>query len=228
VVFKDLGPQIGYKTVFFWEYFGPLCTYVLVFLLAPQIHGRGLKPVLAQRLALAYHSFHYVKRIAETFLVHEFSHGTMPISNLFKNCTYYWTFAALMSYYINPPLYTSPPEARVKACFVAALCCQALNAYSHLVLAGLRKGGSKEYKIPYSLLAGFNFVTCANYMWEILGWACFNGATQSLIGVTFMLAGAAQMADWANKKHARLRKTFDGKEGRPKYPRRWKMLPPLF
>eukprot|EP00951_Prasinocladus_malaysianus_P024521 scaffold212079_cov36-Prasinocladus_malaysianus.AAC.2 len=23
LLFKDLGPQIGYKTVFFWEYFGP-------------------------------------------------------------------------------------------------------------------------------------------------------------------------------------------------------------
>lgn len=229
VVFKDLGPQVGYRTVFFWEYFGPLCTYLAVFYFSPQLHGgQALQPGLAQRLALVYHTFHYAKRIAETFLVHEFSHGTMPVANLFRNCGYYWTFAAAISYFINHPLYTSPPEARVKACFAAAAVCQLLNGYSHLVLAGLRSDGSKGYKIPYSLLAGFNFVTCANYMWEILGWAFFNGATQSLAGVAFMLAGAFQMADWAAKKHARLRKTFDGKDGRPKYPRRWKMLPPVF
>jgi very-long-chain enoyl-CoA reductase len=31
--FKDLGPQIGYATVFFWEYFGPLVIYPLFYFL---------------------------------------------------------------------------------------------------------------------------------------------------------------------------------------------------
>ncbi len=43
-----------------------------------------------QQIALAYWSFHYTKRILETFLVHKFGHATMPIFNLFKNCSYYW------------------------------------------------------------------------------------------------------------------------------------------
>ncbi len=30
LVFKDLGPQVGYSTVFFWEYFGPLVIYPLI------------------------------------------------------------------------------------------------------------------------------------------------------------------------------------------------------
>lgn len=130
-------PQIGYRTVFFWEYFGPLAVYPLFFLL-PQLFYPGLtcalldqhqpgsarrpalgggrllrcrrhsghKPAstvwgvllqccrcaagqaapaapppflcsptsprpLAQSLALAYWTLHYVKRIAETFLVHK-------------------------------------------------------------------------------------------------------------------------------------------------------------
>jgi very-long-chain enoyl-CoA reductase len=42
------------------------------------------------------------------------------------------------------------------------------------------------------------------------------------------LAGALQMVQWAAQKHKRLRTIFDGKEGRDKYPRRWKVLPPLF
>jgi len=116
----------------------------------------------------------------------------------------------------------------VQAAFALACVCQLLNAHAHLVLSRLRADGSKAYKIPRGFLSGFDFVTCANYMWEISGWFWFNVATQSLMGVVFMLCGTLQMMVWANAKHARLRKTFDGKEGRAKYPRRWKMLPPLF
>lgn len=31
LIFKDLGPQIGYATVFFWEYLGPLVIYFLIY-----------------------------------------------------------------------------------------------------------------------------------------------------------------------------------------------------
>jgi very-long-chain enoyl-CoA reductase len=55
---------------------------------------------------MVFHTAHYAKRILETIFVHHFSHATMPLSNLFKNCTYYWCFAALMSYFINHPQYT--------------------------------------------------------------------------------------------------------------------------
>lgn len=228
MTFKDLGPQIGYSTVFFLEYFGPLVIYPLFYFFSAAIHEEPLVPVLAQQLALAYHSFHFAKRILETFFVHEFSHGTMPIANLFRNCGYYWSFAAAISYFINHPKYTSPPLLRVQLGFALACVCQLLNAYAHVVLSKLRADGSRGYKIPFSLLAGFDYVTCANYMWEISGWFWFNVATQSLMGGVFMLCGAFQMAIWANAKHARLRKIFDGKEGRAKYPRRWRMLPPVW
>jgi len=228
VVFKDLGPQVGYSTVFVLEYAGPMLIYPLFYLFAPAIYKVPHAPVLAQQVAVVYHTLHFAKRILETLFVHEFSHGTMPVGNLYRNCGYYWTFAALISYFINHPLYTSPPETRVKAAFAAAAACQLLNFYAHVVLARLRSDGSKGYKIPRSALAGFNYCTCANYMWEILGWVCFNVATQSAMGVLFNCAGATQMAIWAGAKHKRLRREFDGTAGKPKYPRRWVMLPPFY
>lgn len=59
-------------------------------------------------LGAACWSFHYAKRILETIFVHRFSHSTMPMFNLFKNCGYYWGFTAFVSYFVNHPKYTPP------------------------------------------------------------------------------------------------------------------------
>ena len=247
LIFKDLGPQIGYSTVFFWEYLGPLVTYALVYLFPAVVypwavhakgHGRGgghhapgipaKHPV--QQMALAYWTFHYAKRLAETFLVHKFSHGTMPLSNLFKNCAYYWGFAAYVSYFVNHPAYTPPPAGLAAALLGAALLCQAANARAHIILAGLRPAGGAAggYAIP----RGFPFdglrVTCANYTAEIWGWVLFTAAVRSLAAGLFITAGALQMAVWAKAKHARLRRIFNGRDGAEAYPKRWVMLPPFF
>ena len=219
--------------MFFWEYFGPMAIYPLFFFFpslfyaAGDIRAAGAGyPCLAQRLACAYWCFHYAKRIYETYYVHTFSHGSMPIGNLFKNCSYYWSFGAAVSYFLNHPLYTSPGEARVALGFAAAMVCQLVNYRSHVTLAGLRSGaGDTGYRIPRGGL--FTYVTCANYAAEIYGWLCFNIATQTAMGVAFMAVGGVQMAIWAAAKHRRLRSLFDGKDGREKYPRRWIVLPPF-
>ncbi|KAL6759642.1 3-oxo-5-alpha-steroid 4-dehydrogenase-domain-containing protein [Haematococcus lacustris] len=154
-----------------------------------------------------------------------FGHETMPVFNLVRNCLYYWGFAAFVSYFNNHPRYTAPPLVQTQAALALALLCQLANWRCHVILANLRKPGEKGYKIPRGFL--FNFITCANYTAEIWGWTCFSVAVQALPAAIFTLVGAAQMTQWALQKHARLRKTFDGKEGREKYPRRWIVLPPL-
>ncbi len=74
----------------------------------------------------------------------------------------------------------------------------------HQILAELRPPGSKEYKIPRGFL--FNYVTCANYTTEIVGWVAFTIATQTAAAAIFATCGALQMGQWAIQKHMRLRK----------------------
>lgn len=73
----------------------------------------------------------------------------MPLTNLFKNCTYYWGFAGFVSYFVNHPNYTSPPVDRAVVLFGLALLCQAANARAHVILANLRPAGKATgYSIP--------------------------------------------------------------------------------
>lgn len=229
VVFKDLGPQVSYQILFFWEYVGPLFIYPIfyyfpVYKLFGYPAERVIHPV--QTYAMYYWCFHYLKRILETFFVHRFSHVTSPISNVFRNCSYYWTFGAFIAYFVNHPLYTPVSEKQMKIGFGLGILCQAANFYCHILLRNLRSpDGKGGYQIPYGFL--FNIVTCANYTTEIYQWVGFNIATQTVAGYTFLVVATLIMTDWALGKHRRLKKIFDGKDGRPKYPRRWVILPPF-
>ncbi|KAH0676714.1 hypothetical protein KY285_024515 [Solanum tuberosum] len=229
VVFKDLGPQVKYSTLFFFEYLGPLLLYP-IFYYFPVYKYFGYKeervihPV--QTYALYYWCFHYFKRIMETFFVHRFSHATSPIANVFRNCAYYWSFGAFIAYFVNHPLYTPVSDLQMKIGFGFGIVCQVANLYCHLLLRNLRSpSGNGGYQIPRGFL--FNIVTCANYTTEIYQWLGFNVATQTVAGYIFMIVAASIMTNWALGKHRRLKKLFDGKEGKPKYPRRWVILPPF-
>ena len=72
VVFKDLGPQVPYAVVFLAEYAGPMLCYLPFFVMRKEIYGDFLgmkgadKPMhVAQQLACAFHTAHYLKRILE-------------------------------------------------------------------------------------------------------------------------------------------------------------------
>lgn len=75
---------------------------------------------------------------------------------------------------------------------------------SHLILRNLRPQGSKEYVIPKGF--AFNYITCANYTFEIYGWILFGVATQTVAAFAFIAAGSLPMTQWALAKHKRLRK----------------------
>ena len=89
--------------------------------IAPKmLSGSGLSPTL-RNLANSQ------LRLSFCFTPCRFSHGTMPINNLFRNCGYYWLFTAFVAYFINHPLYTSPSATRALVCLSIALLCQACN-----------------------------------------------------------------------------------------------------
>jgi len=223
--FKDRGLQIGWATVFLAEYAGPLLVYMWIYTRPWLFYGENtaapMQPVV--KIAAACWSGHYIKRILETLFVHRFSNATMPITNLFKNCSYYWGFAAYVSYHVNHPLYTSPIDNQVYAGLAAFLFCELGNLSIHLAFKNLRPAGTKERKIPYPtsnpFTGLFSLVSCPNYTYEIGAWVAFTIMTQCIPAGLFTLAGAYQMTVWALGKHRNYRKEFKD------YPRRKAIFP---
>lgn len=215
--FKDLGPQIGWKTVFLTEYAGPFVLYFIFYLRPSFIYGAGAHDIPMHRyahLACVAYLFHFGKRVLETQYVHRFSHGTMPIQNIFKNCSYYWIFACAIAYYINHPLYTPAMygDAQVYFSLASFFLCQLGNYSIHKALRDLRPEGSKERKIPMPtanpFTSLFNFVSCPNYTYEVGSWIWFTVMTQSVMPGVFALLGMFQMTVWAQKKHRTYLKEF--------------------
>lgn len=214
---KDLGPQIGWSTVFLCEYLGPLICYLITYARPTLLYGSAAasKPALpVVHYAAACWTFHYAKRILETLFVHRFSHSTMPILNLFKNCGYYWGFALFVGYYINHPLYTAPyfGNLQVYTGLISFILFELGNFSIHIALRNLRPAGSKVRKIPYPtsnpFTILFNFVSCPNYSYEVYSWVAFSLMTQALPALIFTGAGFFQMTIWALGKHRNYKKEF--------------------
>ena len=215
--FKDLGPQVGWKNVFLTEYGGPFVLYFIFYLRPSVIYGPDARDAVKHlyvHIACGAYLFHYGKRLLETQFIHRFSHGTMPIMNIFKNCAYYWGFTCLIAYYVNHPLYTPAlyGDLQVYISLASFLTCQLGNYSIHKALRDLRPEGTKERKIPMPtsnpFTSLFNFVSCPNYTYEMGSWIWFTIMTQSIAPGVFALLGTAQMTAWAIKKHKLYRREF--------------------
>ncbi|XP_056645320.1 probable very-long-chain enoyl-CoA reductase art-1 [Diorhabda sublineata] len=225
---KDLGPQIGWNTVFLLEYAGPLVLYAVVACRPWILYGElAYNPTFTTtaKIALACWSIHYLKRVLETLFVHRFSHGTMPIRNLFKNCGYYWGFCIYVAYHVNHPLFTPPPIILQAIGLGLFALCEGGNLATHVLLRNLRPAGSTVRKIPkpdscpLNLL--FNYVSCPNYTYEVGSWIGFTILTSCLPAAIFTFAGFYQMAVWALGKHRNYKKEFSD------YPKQRKAIIPF-
>ncbi len=96
-----------------------------------------------------------------------------------------------------------------------------LNMRSDAQLRALRAPGEEGYKIPRG--GAFRWVSCPNYLGEIIEWAGWALATWSVAGLAFALWTAANLVPRARAHHHWYRKTF------PDYPdKRKAIIPGLF
>jgi len=227
---RDLGRQIGWETVFVLEYFGPLVVYLIFYLRPLCIYGSlgKTEPMhTVVKLAFGCWTAHYMKRIFETLYVHRFSHATMPLMNLFKNCGYYWGFTAFIAYFMNHPLYTPPTFGKVQVIIgcIGFVVSEFGNYSIHAALRDLRPVGTKERKIPMPnanpFTNMFNLVSCPNYTYEALAWFFFSVMTQCAPALIFTAVGLYQMSVWAIGKHKAYKKEF------PNYPKNRRAIVPF-
>ncbi|XP_013191266.1 probable very-long-chain enoyl-CoA reductase art-1 [Amyelois transitella] len=223
---KDLGPQISWTAVFLAEYAGPLFVYLWVYQRPWILYGEQTSaPGYVANVAAICWSVHYIKRILETLFVHRFSHSTMPLRNLAKNCSYYWLFALYVAFHINHPLYTAPSSLYFYVGLSGFIVCELGNLSIHLLLKNLRPPGTKIRRIPVPdgnpLSQLFNFVSCPNYTYEVGSWIFFTIMTKCLPAGLFAFAGFYQMAVWALGKHRNYKKEF------PEYPKGRKAIIPF-
>ena len=82
----------------------------------------------------------------------------------------------------------------------------AINLHADTVLLHLRAPGETGYKIPRGGL--YRFVTCPNYLGELLEWSGWALATASLAGLSFVVFTAANLLPRALAHHRWYREQF--------------------
>lgn len=218
---KDLGPQIGWRTVFLIEYFGPIIIHSLFFYGLREVYGNiymSLTNILLYDLTL----IHFAKREYETLFVHKFSNGTMPFFNVFKNSSHYWLLNGLnCSFFVYVPRYLIPYEGKIwdflfhtndfsgEMCAVFTvliLFFEYSNYLTHKNLSSIRDKNPQNYEIPYGY--GFNWVSCPNYFFEVMTFVTFSVFSGNWSYYLFTIVATVQMYIWAVGKHKRYLKTF--------------------
>uniref|UniRef100_A0A673B1C2 Trans-2,3-enoyl-CoA reductase b n=1 Tax=Sphaeramia orbicularis TaxID=375764 RepID=A0A673B1C2_9TELE len=187
--FRDL----ELRSVFLTEYTGPLVIYLLFYFRFPSsTHPNMTLPPVNTGLL-------------ETLFVHRFSHGTMPLRNIFKNCTYYWD--KCVSHYLSYLCLVSVyGEQQIRLALIIFLFCQFGNFSIHIALRNLHQEDSLPTKNPFTWI--FMLVSCPNYTYELGSWLGFTLMTQCLPVAFFTLVGFIQMTVWAKGKHRSYLKEF--------------------
>ncbi|KAK8862993.1 3-oxo-5-alpha-steroid 4-dehydrogenase-domain-containing protein [Apiospora arundinis] len=237
---KDLGPQLGWRTVFLIEYFGPLLfhpfflglrnyiypalyPYVKDFVPMPSTIGGDLS--VSQQLTFACVMLHFLKREFETAFIHKFSASTMPVANVFRNSFFYWAVAGLLAAFEVYSPFSPAAHAEtlaIDALGLALFCFgEFMNFRVHYYLSTLRSPGGTERKIPHGL--GFELVTSPNYMYEILAWIGVILISRSPSIALFISVGSMYMFTWGKGKERAYRKEFGDKYKK----KRFVMLPGL-
>ena len=208
---KNIGSQISYKLVYLIEYLGPLFFTLLFFYrLYYNKSKQKLKIPFIQIIYFIMAFFHYSKRVYETLFIHIFSHDTMPLKNLFKNCAYYWgIYGILCCYFIFHPNYNIISLFLYLRYLFGLLFFYAeyKNFKCHIILKELKEKNNGKKGIPPEK-DGFQYCTCANYFWEFLSWLSFSFLSLHWSIILFTCCGFYQMSLWALKKNKILKELY--------------------
>ncbi len=82
-----------------------------------------------------------------------------------------------------------------------------MNKYSDAVLMKLRKENPDAYSIPYG--GAYRWVSCPNYLGEIITWLGFSLAAWSIAGFTFAAMSASNLIIRAIENHKWYQEKFD-------------------
>jgi len=167
---------------------------------------------------------HFLRRIVECLFVHRYAERKVPTLDAFSEYLYYWGFGAWNAWALS-----SAGARSVNAISLLGLGLFLVgeigNAWAHLKLRALRRPNTLDRGLPKGGL--FSWVSCPNYTYEILAWVGFAAFTQTLAALVFLVAVTVVLFGWANKRHARYHKLFDGKDGRQLYPPERRALIPF-
>ncbi|KAI7862239.1 3-oxo-5-alpha-steroid 4-dehydrogenase-domain-containing protein [Spinellus fusiger] len=132
------------------------------------------------QLAVFSLCIHFTKRIYEVLSVHRYS-GNSSLLDAMIISTGYLLLSTQVLYWVYQVPVESIVPSQVMTGFLLFLLGEGINYYHHLLLANLRKDGSKEYKIPTQGL--FHYLWCPHYSGEIL--ALYSVALMSQNALSF-------------------------------------------
>ena len=112
--FKDLAPQIAWKTVFIVEYAGPLFITLALALCRKTIYSTDQPMTFNQSVGAGLGVFHFMKRELETLFVHRFATDTMPgtIYLRIAQCTMSFMGSSACTSFFNLPIPHQPGRLR--------------------------------------------------------------------------------------------------------------------
>lgn len=203
---------MSWITVFILEYLGPILIHPLFLFIRPYVYSTYAPLSSSQILSMVMIVAHFLKREYETLYVHKFSLSTMPASNIWWNCGWYWLGAGLniAPWIYAPSAYTAKSSPLIDYVnilgVVLYLYGEISNYITHVTLSNLRTPGGTERGIPKGY--GFGLVTCPNYMFELVSWVGMLLVSKS-VGTAFFIGLAGwKMNQWAIKKERAYRSEF--------------------
>ncbi len=214
---KGWGPQVSSRAAWFYMELVSLVGMGVLFFTGNRPHN----PVAL--VFLAMWTLHYSYRAILFPLTRRYTKPTMPgvimlFGMLFNCCNSF--FNGYYLFYLSAP---SPAAWLADARFIGGAMFFAggffIHTYSDHILNKLKNSGHTGYRIPYGGL--FRWVSCPNYLGEIIQWSGWALATWSPAALCFMFWTIANLAPRAVFHHRWYHKMFRD------YPRDRKALIPF-